>query len=194
MAKLAPFFITGANAKVRLNNKTLAFCQDVAYTVRVPHADPTLLGMYEPANLEPLAYKVEGSFTVIRYAKDVAPTIRADGKKAPSGVADEGNGIGNWGPDDAFARNGLGTTDGQAHRGLNPADLEEGVGFDIQIYQKLPGGRQCAVARLRSCRIEMAAFSLDKRSPALQRFTFKAIYADEDSFTADQSGRGQQFG
>lgn len=93
-----------------------------------------------------------------------------------------------------FARNGLGTTDGQAHRSLNPADFDEAVGFDIEIWQKLPGGRLCAVARLRNCRIELADFTLEKRGAAVQRFTFKAIYTDEDTFTADMSGRGQNFG
>ena len=194
MAKLAPFFLTGANAKVRVNNKTIAFCQDVSYRVRVPHAEPTLLGMYEPANLEPLSYKVEGSFTIIKYTRDVASIMKSEGKKVPHGVQDEGNGVGKWGPDDVLARNGLGTTDGQAHRSLNPADLDEAVGFDIEIYQKLSGGRQCAVARLRSCRIELAGFTLNKRGVATQQFTFKALYADEDTFTADMSGRGQNFG
>ena len=35
MAGIRPTFITGANAKVRVNDKTLAFCTDLSYSVQV---------------------------------------------------------------------------------------------------------------------------------------------------------------
>ena len=63
-----------------------------------------------------------------------------------------------------------------------------------EIYQKIAGGGQCAVARLKDCRIVRANFTINKRSPALQSFAFQAIYADEDSFVTSMSGEGQQNG
>ena len=84
MAGVRPFFITGANAKVVLNNKTLAFCTDLAYSVQVITKTPKILGAYEGSSVEPLGYSVSGSFTVIRYAKDAQANV---GGNAPNGVA-----------------------------------------------------------------------------------------------------------
>lgn len=194
MAKLAPFFLTGANAKIKLNGKTLAYCTNVSYSIEVPHAAPTLLGNYEATSLEPLSYKVNGGFVVIRYVKDVKSVLESQGYKTPTNTVNTGNGIGEWGPDDIFRRNGIVSSDGQAHKSLDPSQLDSSVMFDIEIYQKVAGGGQCAVARFRNCRINKSHFTLEKKSPAVQSFAFQAIYADEDSFLANQSGQGQQFG
>jgi len=141
MAGLKPFFITGANAKIKLNGKTLAFCSDFNYSVQVLTKTPKVLGMYEGTSVEPLGYTVSGSFTVIRYAKDAQSNIGV----APHGVApnDAGNGIGNWGTQwggtagDFLARNGVGN-DGRAQEGLDPSKFSNGTTFDIQVYQKIP--------------------------------------------------------
>jgi hypothetical protein len=195
MAKLAPFFLTGANAKIKLNGKTMAFVTDLSYTVDVPHAAPVLLGNYEAASLGPLSYKVNGTFTLIRYVGGVAEDLKGRGYKIPKGVHDEGNGVGNWGPESFAARNGILSNDGQAHKSLNPADFDNAVRFDIEIYQKAVNKNNLfAVARLKDCRIARASFTINKKSPAMQNFTFQAIYADEDSFVTAMSGEGQQFG
>lgn len=235
MSGVRPFFITGANAKIRLNGKTLAFCTDLSYSVEILHQTPKVLGMYEGSSVEPLGYTVTGSFTVIRYAKDISAAVK--GKK-PQGIAenDAGNGVGNWGS----AWGGLGSSlldaagvgnGGKANEALNPSKFAGGTTFDIQIYQKIDtrGGGSVAsagkidnilggvstilqggtnsnggggsgpnidfvgVANIRSCRITRADFNISKKSPAIQRFTFTALYVDEDSFAADFSGSGQQF-
>jgi hypothetical protein len=49
------------------------------------------------------------------------------------------------------------------------------------------------VAKIRDARITASDFQIDKKSTAMQRFSFTALYADEDSFIADFSGDGQQF-
>lgn len=136
----APFFITGANAKIRLNGKTLAFCTDVSYTIEVIHQTPKILGMYEGSSVEPLGYSVTGSFTVVRYAKDAAAAIGSQ----PNGIAqnDAGNGTGNWGGvwggtvGDFLSRNGVGN-DGRANEALDPSKFAAGTTFDIEIYQKV---------------------------------------------------------
>ncbi len=197
MAGIKPFFITGANAKVKLNDKTLAFCTDLSYSVTINTQTPKILGMYEGSSVEPLGYTVNGSFTVIRYAKDVGSSV---GGAIPNGVAqnDAGNGVGNWGgmwggkAGDFFARNGIGN-DGRANEALDPSKFQSGTTFDIQVYQKTPNGGILGVANIINARITKADFQLTKKGAAVQRFEFTALYADEDSFVADASGRGQQF-
>ncbi len=196
MSGVRPFFITGAKAKVRLNNKTLAFCTDLSYSIQVLHQTPKILGMYEGSSEEPLGYSVSGSFTVVRYAKDA---VSNTGGTKPKGVAenDAGNGVGNWGgvwggtAGDFFARNGIGN-DGRANESLDPSRFDNGTTFDIQVYQKTPDG-DIGVANIRNVRITQADFSLQKKGAAMQKFNFVALYVDEDSFVADFSGQGQQF-
>ncbi len=197
MSGIKPFFITGANAKVKVNDKTMAFCTDLSYSVNVLTQTPKVLGMYEGSSVEPLGYTVSGSFTVVRYAKGVEDAVKG---KLPQGVVgnDAGNGIGNWGTawgnsgSDFLARNGVGN-DGRAHEALDPSKLSNGVTFDIQVYQKTGNGNDIGVANIRNVRITQSDFSLSKRGVATQRFNFVALYVDEDSFVADFSGVGQQF-
>jgi hypothetical protein len=207
-----PIFITGANAKIKLNGMTVAFATDISYTVEVAHATPQLLGMYEAANVEPLSYRVSGTLTIIRYAKNMKNFLDPN---TPKGVSDTGNGIGAYGPGGFNIKTVLGN-DGKANQSLDPKEFDNAVKFDIEIYQKAvnnvktnkknvltsmvsdfftPGAssEMQAVARLRDCRLVRTDFTLSKRSPAIQKFAFKAIYLDEDSFRADASGIGQEF-
>jgi hypothetical protein len=193
MSGLAPFFITGANAKVRINNLTVAFCADVSYTVTINHATPKVLGMYESVSLEPLSYEVSGSFTLIRYIADASPTNTGNGFGVPNGVANTGNGIGAIGPTNPVVGQ-LSPTDGRAFQALDPSTYANGAFFNIEIFQKMSDGSTLGVANIRSCRIDRADFSIGgKTQPAIQRFSFKALYVDEDSFLAGFSGTGQQF-
>jgi len=233
MAGIRPFFVNGANAKIKINGKTLAFCTDLSYSISVLTQTPKVLGMYEGSSVEPLGYSVTGNFTVVRYVKDIGHAV---GGKRPSGVAenDAGNGVGNWGSvwggklGDFLNRNGIGN-DGRANEALDPSKFSNGTTFDIQVYQKidtrggsvqsagvagvlsgissiLGGGTNTGgsggsgpnidfvgVANIRNCRITQADFSLSKKGVAMQRFSFTALYVDEDSFVADFSGKGQQF-
>jgi hypothetical protein len=194
MAGMRPFFLTGANAKIKVNNRTLAYCTNLSYSVQVNHATPRVLGMYESTGVEPLSYSVTGSFSVIRYVADTKDNV---GGTTPHGADEGGNGIGNWGPDGLAQRLiagfNTGAPDGRAYDSLNPAKLEKATGFEIYIFQKLAGGDQQSVARIRDARITRADFNLGVRSPATQTFQFTAVYVDEDSFLADFSGRGQQW-
>lgn len=195
MAGVRPFFITGANAKIKVNGKTLAFCTDLSYSISVLTQTPKILGMYEGSSVEPLGYTVSGSFSVIRYAKDAVSNV---GGKPPIGINpdDAGNGIGNmgqtWSHGGGFslAAAGIGN-DGRTNDNLDPSKLATGTTFDIQVYQKTISG-DLGVANIRNVRITQADFSLTKKGAAQQRFNFVALYADEDSFVADFSGVGQQ--
>ena len=142
MAGLRPNFLTGANAKIKLNGKTLAFCTDLSYSIQILTQTPKVLGMYEGSSVEPLGYTVSGSFTVIRYAKDVRA---ATGGATPKGMAinDAGNGVGNWGSvwGGGLLGNALNTlgfgNDGRANEALDPSRFAQGTTFDIQVYQKV---------------------------------------------------------
>lgn len=192
MAKLAPFFLKGANAKVKVNNKTMAFCTDVSYSVIVNHAAPKVLGMYESPSLEPLSYEVVGTFSVIRYVADVKSTNEHNGFKTPDGVSDKGNGVGAMGPNNPVSKN-IGN-DGRTQDALNPETFNNATFFNIEVFQKLSNGDTLGVARIRDCRITRADFSIaSKTAPAMERFSFRALYVDEDSFLAGFSGIGQQF-
>jgi hypothetical protein len=194
MSGIRPFFITGANAKIKLNDKTLAFCTDLSYSIAVATQTPKILGMYEGSSVEPLGYTVSGSFTIIRYAKDAASSV---GQK-PYGAADNdaGNGVGNfgsaWAPSGNFLqRTGLGNS-GRANEAFDPSRLDTATTFDIQVYQKTQSG-DIGVANIRNARLVQSDFTLSKKGVAMQRFSFVALYADEDSYVADLSGKGQNF-
>jgi hypothetical protein len=229
MAGTKPTFITGATAKIRLNGKTLAFCQNFTCSVQVLTKIPKVLGKYEGDSVEPLGYMVSGSFTVVRYAKGVKQSL-GDGHY-PNGLAenDAGNGVGNWGTmwggkaGDILSRNGVGN-DGRAHEALDPSKFSTGTTFDIQVYQKVPSGASVlssgsvirnvtdvlagsqlneqgfanpgstsnvdflGVLNIRKARITQADFSIEKKSPGVERFNFVALYVDGDGFVANASG------
>lgn len=163
MSGIRPFFLNGGNAKIKLNGKTLAFCTDLSYSIQIITQTPKVLGMYEGSSVEPLGYSVSGSFSVIRYVKDIGGAV---GGTKPKGVAenDAGNGVGNWGGvwggklGDFLSRNGIGN-DGRANEALDPSKFGNGTTFDIQVYQKIdsrggqvaaPGGVQNFVGSLAS--------------------------------------------
>lgn len=198
------FFLTGANAKIKLNGLTVAFATDIAYTIDVKHAAPRLLGMYEPSSVEPLSYDVSGNFTVIRYIKGMAGAVA----QVPDSVSPQGNGIGGYSMApknlkefaDSFSSKNIPTTlnDGRADLSFDPKSLDVAFRFDIEIYQKYQdiGSNTTQLKRvaiIRDCRLTRSDFQLTKRSTAIQRFTFMGIYVDEDSFSTGMSGVGQQF-
>ncbi len=183
---MKPLFFTGANAKIKVNGRTLAYCTNLTYSIQVKHATPTLLGMYEPSSVEPTGYLVTGQFSVVRYVADAVNEI---GGTRPHGVVNSGNGIGNWGVNNVSFSN---LADGRAYENLNPKRLQYATGFAIEVIQKNAGNNVTA-AKIRDARITKADFSLSKKAVATQTFNFTALYADEDSFLADFSGLGQQF-
>lgn len=189
MSGKKPFFLTGASAKIKINGRTIAYCTDMSYSIQVMHQTPKVLGMYEGTSVEPLSYNVSGSFRVIRYMKNAVDNV---GKNAAPDAVNSGNGIGNLG-----GKNLFGSDDARTDESLIPADLENAMGFELEVYQKIKdtsGNTQyLGVAKIRNCRITQTDFQLAKKSTAIQTYNFVALYADEDSFTADFSGRGQQF-
>lgn len=196
MSGRAPFFITGGNAKIRVNGVTLAFVTDFRYTIKINHSDVRILGVYEHDTAEPLSYDVNGGFTVVRYVEGRKSALERQGFKSPDGVSNLGNGVGSWTRNQprsigsTIKSSGNFTNDGRANEALDPGKLHTGTWFDIEFYQKVPGG-QTGVARIRNCRITQADAQVNKRGVLVQSFQFIANAVDEDSFIATPSGVGQ---
>ena len=195
MAGQKTFFLTGANAKIKVNHRTIAFCTNISYNVAVNHDAPILLGMYEGSSVEPLSYIVNGSFSVIRYTAGIPAD---NGGVNRITTPDSGNGIGAWGPSGLVDRIKAGLkinpskADGKAYENLDPRKLEKGTTFDIEIHQKYNSGNEThTIAKIRGCRITGARFDIRNKALATQAFNFRALYVDEDSFLADFSGYGQ---
>jgi hypothetical protein len=193
MPNIKPFFLTGANAKIIVNGVTLALATDVAYTIRVNHASPKILGMYEVQEHQPLSYDVLGSFSIIRYIAGVNSS-----SERPSNVTSDGNSIGNWRRNTGNAiadtlglPDSRGNIDAKAQESFIPERMFQSMMFDMEIRQKTPNG-ECVVARFRNCRITQSDFRVGMKSVAQQQFGFKAQYVDEDGFIARKSGAGQE--
>lgn len=201
MSGIRPFFVTGANAKLKLNGKTIAFCSDFACSIIISHQTPKVLGMYEGVSVEPLSYNVSGTFSIIRYVHNAKANI--GGTPVP-GVAinDAGNGVGNWGSvwgggilgnlPSLLGNPFAGGSDGRANEALDPSTYQQGTTFDIEIYQHNPNGDPLGVLKVRSARISRADFNVSKKSPGMDKFEFIALYVDGDAYQAKPSGTGQQ--
>jgi hypothetical protein len=210
---MKPFFVTGDKLKIKLNGKTIAFATDLMCSIQILHQTPHVLGMYEGVSVEPLAYNITGSFSIIRYVRNAQ--ANDGGATVPNGVAtnDSGNGVGNWGSvwgggvlNNVFSSLGnlggtLGGSDGRANEALDPSTYSQGTTFDIEVYQKFENITTEGVAgtfgtlgvlRIRSARITKADFSINKKSPGQDRFEFTALYVDGDAYQAKPSGTGQQ--
>ena len=65
---------------------------------------------------------------------------------------------------------------------------------DVLVKNRSTSGKnETPAILLRDCRFEDMAFELDKRGVAKLNLTFRARYADDDTFIARKSGVGQEF-
>lgn len=215
-----PFFLTGANAKIILNNKSVAYATNISYSITVRHAAPRVLGKFEVEVVQPLSYDVEGTLTVIKYARGLKDYM----DDAPNDVNQLGNGIGSFGASNGMLASALGLPsggqfDGGAADNFNPSRMFQSKQFDIEIRQKIPpksGGNNfiqqslsflndvlvpdglnssndtTIIVRLRDCRFSALDFKLSKRGLPLVTMQFKARYADDDTMIARKSGVGQE--
>jgi hypothetical protein len=193
MAELKPFFLTGANAKIILNNKTVAFATDVAVSIDIKHATPRVLGRFEVEVVQPLAYEVSGSLTIIRYAKG----LKDFNGTTPPGVNQAGNGTGAFGSGQGALASALGLPsggnfDGGTADNFDPSRYYQSKMFEIEIRQKLSDGSDVPMFRIRDCRFVGSDLKLSKRGLPLQTLQFKARYADDDTVVAKKSGVGQE--
>jgi hypothetical protein len=190
MAGIKPSFITGATAKIKAGNKTLAYAQDVNYSVTVSTIPIETMGRYEAVNHEPVAYFVEGSLSIVRYTKDAAAAASGD-SSIPSAAAG-GNASQKWAPNmfnpgsligsktldiEIFSKNlGAGGTVGET------ADAEG------RVTSSVTGSSTVSIGKLRDCRLTSKGGAIDKRGILVERYSFNAILMDDDGQIASGSG------
>jgi len=174
MSGIKPSFITGANAKIKAGDITIAYAQDVAYNTTVTTVPIETMGRYEVVTNEPVAYFVDGSLSVIRYTSVAAGL---------AGTSSDGNGVGNWNFADPAGSNG-----GQH---FNPAEMLASQTWDLEIFQKSDNAGAITTTRVikvKDCRFTRKGGSITKRGVLVEQFSFNAILADDDSLTAERSG------
>jgi hypothetical protein len=197
MAGKTPFFLSGGNARILVNNKTVAYATNVTYRVSVKNAIPRVLGRAEVETIQPLTYDVTGSLSIIQYGRGLQSYF---GSQAPKDVSDRGNAMGSYGLSSIGGvvggalglPNSSGQFDGSPNEAFDPSRFFQSKMFNIEVRQKIPNSETTAVL-LRDCRFEDLSFQLDRRGVATIQLTFRARYADSSDLIARKSGVGQEF-
>jgi hypothetical protein len=184
MAGKKPSFITGANAKIKVDGKTFAYASDVSYQVVVDTIPIETMGRYEAVTNEPVNYSVAGELSVVRYTN-----IAYDG--GMPGTSQKGNGLGN-----ATFSSGSGNRSYE----INPGNLLLSKTWDLAVYQKTQtsetaGGETASIDNalvefitIKDCRFTRKSAALNKRGVLVDRLSFVGILADDESFDASYSG------
>ena len=207
MAGVIPSFITGANAKIKIDDLTMAFAQDVSYSITVGTIPIRSMGRLEVAAHEPVSYMVQGTLTIVRYTKNAAsaqidvyklesvdddanpntPNVvrsvkTGDKKKLIQGAANSGNSVNRWNSSSA----------GNIGDQLDPSKILSSLTFDLEIFSKIDNGGNTnsqSIIKIRDCRLTSKSGSLNKRGLMLDQFTFNAILIDNDEdFKVSGSG------
>lgn len=164
MAGKTPSFITGATAKIKIGNLTMAYAQDVSYNTTVTTIPIETMGRYEVVSNEPVAYFVDGTLSIVRYTKEAS---------AMNGAAANGNSVEQW-------QNAAGSG-GTAGDGFDPARIIASETFDVEVFQKLASGGTESIGKLRDCRFTRKGGAINKRGILVEQFAFNAILMDNDA-------------
>jgi len=189
MAGKTPFFLSGANARILLNHKTVAYATNIAYQVSVKHATPRVLGRFEVEVIQPLSYDVTGTLSIIKYGRGLKSYY---GTHAPEGVTNKGDGVGSYGL--ASFGGGLGSAlglptadgqfDGAPNEAFNPSRFFQSKMFDIEIRQKIANSSTLGNSKPLTLQNFNQAFGqalLDKANDALARDIVTPTKAEETS-------------
>lgn len=171
---MKPGFITGANAKIKAFDETMAYCSDVSYNVTVQTIPVESMGKYEVHSNEPVGYTVDGTFSVIRYTK------RAKDSKIAKVNGSAGN---------APSEIGDGSANMAEH--MDPRAMLQSETFDLEIYEKGPGiTDEQEVFRVQDCRLTRRGMTLNKRGVMVDNYAYVGIvaYDTDDSYNVGPSG------
>jgi hypothetical protein len=178
--------ITGSNAKIVFDGKTLAYATDVQYDVSVQTIPVEVMGKYEVLANEPVAYLVAGSFAVVRYTAAAKPGLI-------SGAAAGGNGLGNiQGTANSTAPNAALSGGGNSVQ-MDPGQLLLAKTVDIALFRKkvnnpTAAGEQEMFMTIKDARLTRMGGSVNKRGVLMEQYQFVAEIAYNDSFVASASG------
>ena len=182
MAGVHAGFVTGARAKIKIGGQTMAYAADVSYNVTVATIPIETMGKYEVHSNEPVAYTVDGSFSIVRYTKGSADVSNIVGQSETGAT----NGTGAAGNDSAAATGALtsGTAPGNH---LNPAKLLLSSSFDLEIAEK-GATADISVFLIQDCRITRRGASLNKRGVLVDNYSYVAIIAGDNETDANFPG------
>jgi hypothetical protein len=184
MAGVKPGLITGSNAKIVFGGKTLAYATDIQYSVDTAVIPVEVMGHFEVIANEPIAITVNGSFTVVRYAKGAAIASTATASATLPGAAASGNGIGALGGSTAAINQ---------RDAFNPAGILATSTVDIAIFQKSLGGADGATAtstpvvKIIDCRLTRMSGSVNKRGVLTEAYAFVGRLMQDDDHTVGVS-------
>jgi hypothetical protein len=193
MANQVPTFITGANAKITVDNITFAYASDVSYNVVVDTIPIETMGRYEAVTNEPVNYSVSGELSVVRYTSLANKTAETSSLK--------GNGLGNVTGNTGLAQSNQ----------FDPGNMLLSSSWDLVVYQKYAtaagltgtssigsggadsaalssGVSQLGVIRISDCRFNRMSAGITKRGILVNRLSFVGILASDESFAAGPSG------
>lgn len=164
MAQKKAGFVTGANAKILIDNITIAYATNVGYDITVQTIPIEGIGRYEVWSNEPVGYTCSGSLTVIRYT----------GRAKDSGIsktATSGN---------AIDRMSQADTDRDLAEHLDPASLLLSETFDLKIFEKAADpDDETRVIEIKDCRLTRRSGNLDKRGVVMDNYAFVGILAGD---------------
>lgn len=163
---MRPSLITGANAKITFNGKTLAYATEVNYAIETATIPVEVMGRYEVVTNEPIATTVSGSFSVVRYTK---AGIKENG--LPDTNAD-GNSVNKIGQD---------TKMGDA---FNPKNMLTTETVDIVLYQVTGRGATVDTTqflKIKDCRLTRMQGGVNKRGIVMEQYQFVGVLADQQS-------------
>jgi hypothetical protein len=146
----------------------MAYATDVSYNITVQTIPIETMGKYEVHTNEPVAYNVDGSFSVVRYTGLSAGDAGIEDQDT---TAEDGTAIAN---NDGGANMSKGTAPGDH---LNPAKMLLSSSFDLEIKEK--GQDDTPVFRINDCRIVRRGASLNKRGVLVDSYSFVAILAGD---------------
>jgi hypothetical protein len=168
MSAKKPGFITGANAKIKMFDKTIAFVTDLSYNIDVQTIPIEAMGRYEAYSNEPVGYTVQGGFSVIRYTPYAKTALIDD-------VADSGN---------ATSKIASGAS---AH--FDPSQLLESETFDIEVNQKINETSDQKLVKICDCRMTRRGMQLNKRGVWVEQYGYIGLLLkDTSDAETDQAG------
>jgi hypothetical protein len=173
MAGVKPTFMVGARAKIKLDDKTLAFATNVSYSVDVAHIPVEVMGSYEVVAYEPVGYRVSGTLTVVRYTA-------AGNTTQANGATPDGNSV--------FK---MGTSAARAPAAFNPGNLILSETFELDVYDRRDGvaandGQKFVT--ISDARFERRSGGLNAKGLLEEQYSFNGILMNDDAATVSKSG------
>ena len=173
MAAKQSAFITGANARIKIGGKTMAYCTDVSYNIAVQTIPIEVMGTYEVKDNTPVSYTVDGAFSIIRYTA-AAQALDKTNPAIPNGAA-TGNSPG-----------AINIEEGTLNSHLNPGQMLASGTFDLEINELLApltgvgAGTVTGVFKIANCRLTRRGMTLNKRGVYVDQYAFVGILGGDN--------------